>query len=109
MDGHDEWELFTDADMEKEQRWSRYIKAWRKAFVKSRRRNVWVVHVKGTSSYACEVKLFDTEEAANEYLEQLSKSELRHIYPEGIHPRKDRLYYIEKLPIYTRHKEVNET
>ena len=108
MDGHDEWELFTQADMEEERRWHKYIKAWKKAFVKSRRRNVWVVHVKGAYQYACELVLFDSEEAAKDYLEQLAKSQLKHICPQNIHPRKDWRYYIGKLPIYKCHKEVKE-
>lgn len=102
MDGHDEWRYFTDKDIEEQHKWEDTCDAWDAAFIKSRKKNVWMFHAKGTGQYACEVKLFDSKEAAVEYMEQLKKSEIGRLY--SIDPWN----CIEKLPIYKCHKEVKE-
>lgn len=104
MDGQDEWRYFTDKDIEEQREWEDTCETWEDGFVKSRKRDVWVCHVKGSGLYACDIRIFDSEEAAEEYLEQLMRSKLRSI----VSPV-DRLNCIDKLPIYTCHKEGKET
>ena len=105
MEGHDEWELFTQKDIDESHAWYEKCQAWRAGFVKSRRKEVWAVHLKPKDfAYACQLKLFGSKEAAEEYLEQLLRSDIGKLYS-----YLGRGYHIEKLPIYKCHKEVEET
>ena len=96
MDGHDEWENFTDDDVKKMNTWNDMCDKWHEGFVKSRRKTVWMVCAMSLDSlYAPDIRLFDNRAAAYAYAQQLKDSPLGRLY---------KYTNIRETPVYASHK-----